>query len=380
MRTTTTTGQSPRRRKRASSDRVCASDARVETNRERKRRRDNARDLPHGSKPRSPGMEPSNQAGRTAPGLQSYRFESNRAFPTSVTHTRRARPSISPRRVGFRVIAIARKNERCEETDARARVPSATENLSRATYLFLGAAHDLLRRRSLSRRRRLLRRGLLDRRLRRRSLRLEHDDRRESSWCAAPHLRGRVRPSVRLERPVRSIDGISRSVPMEYRWNAPIEVSVPIERPDRTPRSRSRSRSRPGPRSGGSVTHTTTSRDSSIDLDRGIPSGRSIWIGVIVRSFVRTDRGIPSIDRSISMAFVWITSTSRDSRQKNETDRRDPLRTTERASERRAGDARGRRESLGQSCRSCRSFVSFVSIVRVVRETRRGARGWLKCK
>jgi len=253
VRTTTTTGQSPRRIKRASSDRVCASDARVETNRERKRRRDNARDLPHGSKPRSPGMEPSNQAGRTAPGLQSYRFEKK----TARFQRQSPRETVdfpASRRVGFRVIAIARKNERCEEeTDARARVPSATENLSRATYLFLGAAHDLLRRRSLSRRRRLLRRGLLDRRLRRRSLRLEHDDRRESSWCAAHRTFAvaSVPPSVSIERPVRSIDGISRSVPMEYRWNAPIEVSVPIERPDRTPRSRSRSRSRPGPRSGG---------------------------------------------------------------------------------------------------------------------------------
>ena len=192
-----------------------------------------------------------------------------------------------------------------------------------------------------------------------------------------------VPPSVSIERPVRSIDGISRSVPMEYRWNAPIEVSVPIERPDRTPRSRSRSRSRPGPRSGGSVTHTTTSRDSSKDLDRGVQSGRSIWIGVIDRSFDRTDRGIPSIDRSISMAFVWITSTSRDSRKKMRPTGGTPsraFRTTERASERRAGDARGRRESSGRSRRSCRSFVSFVSIVRVARETRRGARGWLKCK
>ena len=282
------------------------------------------------------------------------------------------------------MIAIARKNERCEETDARARVPSATENLSRATYLFLGAAHDLLRRRSLSRRRRLLRRGLLDRRLRRRSLRLEHDDRRESSWCAAPHLRGRVRPSVRLDRTPRSID----------RWNIPIGTDgIPMERPDRgigtdrTPRSNApiqiQIEIETGAEIGGSVTHTTTSRDSSIDLDRGVQSGRSIWIGVIDRSFDRTDRGIPSIDRSISMAFVWITSTSRDSRKKMRPTGGTPsraFRTTVRASERRAGDARGRRESSGRSRRSCRSFVSFVSIVRVVRETRRGARGWLKCK
>ena len=249
MRTTTTAGQSPRRIKRASSDRVCASDARVETNRERKRR-DDARDLPHGSKPRSPGMEPSNQAGRTAPGLQSYRFESNRAFPTSVTHTRRARPSISPRRVGFRVIAIARKNERCEETDARARVPSATENLSRATYLFLGAAHDLLRRRSLSRRRRLLRRGLLDRRLRRRSLRLEHDDRRESSWCAAHRTFAvaSVPPSVSNAPFDRSME-----YPDRYRWNTDrtprsryrYRSNAPIERPDPDPdRDRDRGRDR----------------------------------------------------------------------------------------------------------------------------------------
>ena len=281
------------------------------------------------------------------------------------------------------MIAIARKNERCEETDARARVPSATENLSRATYLFLGAAHDLLRRRSLSRRRRLLRRGLLDRRLRRRSLRLEHDDRRESSWCAAHRTFAvaSVPPSVSNAPFDRSME-----YPDRYRWNTDgtprsryrYRSNAPIERPDPDPdRDRGRGRDR-----GVGDAHTT-SHDSSIDLDRGIPSGRSIWIGVIVRSFVRTDRGIPSIDRSISMAFVWITSTSRDSRKKMRPTGGTPsraFRTTERASERRAGDARGRRESSGRSRRSCRSFVSFVSIVRVVRETQRGARGWLKCK
>ena len=200
-----------------------------------------------------------------------------------------------------------------------------------------------------------------------------------------PHTApSRSRPSLRPSRTPRSID----------RWNIPIGTDgIPIERPDRgigtdrTPRSNApiqiQIEIEAGAEIGGSVTHTTTSRDSSIDLDRGIPSGRSIWIGVIVRSFVRTDRGIPSIDRSISMAFVWITSTSRDSRKKMRPTGGTPsraFRTTERASERRAGDARGRRESLGRSCRARRSFVSFVSIVRVVRETRRGARGWLKCK
>jgi len=179
------------------------------------------------------------------------------------------------------VIAIARKNERCEETDARARVPSATENLSRATYLFLGAAHDLLRRRSLSRRRRLLRRGLLDRRLRRRSLRLEHDDRRESSWCAAHRTaRGRVRPSVRLDRTPRSID----------RWNIPIGTDgIPMERPDRgigtdrTPRSNApiqiQIEIEAGAEIGGSVTRT-----------RRVVTRRSIWIGVFNRG-VRSGSG-----------------------------------------------------------------------------------------
>ena len=306
MRTTTTTGQSPRRRKRASSDRVCASDARVETNRERKRR-DDARDLPHGSKPRSPGMEPSNQAGRTAPGLQSYRFEKK----TARFQRQSPRETVdfpASRRVGFRVIAIARKNERCEETDARARVPSATENLSRATYLFLGAAHDLLRRRSLSRRRRLLRRGLLDRRLRRRSLRLEHDDRRESSWCAAPHLRGRVRPSLR---PSRSNAPFDRSMeyPDRYRWNTDgtprsryrYRSNAPIERPDPDPdRDRDRGRDR-----GVGDAHTTTSRDSSIDLDRGVQSV-SIYLDRGDRSIVRSYGSGYSIDRSIDIDGVRV--------------------------------------------------------------------------
>ena len=215
-------------------------------------------------------MEPSNQAGRTAPGLQSYRFEKkNRAFPTSVTARDRRFPRVASRRVPR---DSDRAKERTLRRRNRTRVPSATEHhLSRATYLFLGAAHDLLRRRSLSRRRRLLRRGLLDRRLRRRSLRLEHDDRRESSWCAAHRTaRGRVRPSVRLDRTPRSID----------RWNIPIGTDgIPMERPDRgigtdrTPRSRSRSRSEIG----GSVTRAR----------RRVVTRRSIWI----RAF---DRGVRS--------------------------------------------------------------------------------------
>ena len=238
------------------------------------------RDLPHGSKPRSPGMEPSNQAGRTAPGLQSYRFEKK----TARFQRQSPRETVdfpASRRVGFRVIAIARKNERCEETDARARVPSATENLSRATYLFLGAAHDLLRRRSLSRRRRLLRRGLLDRRLRRRSLRLEHDDRRESSWCAAHRTFAVVASSLRPSRTRRSID----------RWNIPIGTDgIPMERPDRgigtdrTPRSNApiqiQIEIETGAEIGGSVTHT----------QRRVVTRRSIWIGAFNRG-VRSGSG-----------------------------------------------------------------------------------------
>ena len=190
--------------------------------------------------------------------------------------------------------------------------------------------------------------------------------------CRAPHRRivASVPPSVSIERPVRSIDGIPRSVPMEYRWNAPIEVSIPIERPERSNAPiQIQIEIETGADIGGSVTHTTTSHDSSIDLDRGVQSGRSIWIGVIVRSFVRTDRGIPSIDRSISMAFVWITSTSRDSRKKMRPTGGTPsraFRTTVRASGgRRERSTRelgsvGRVVRVVRSCRSCRSYVSFV--------------------
>ena len=184
-----------------------------------------------------------------------------------------------------------------------------------------------------------------------------------------PHTApSRSRPSLRPSRTPRSID----------RWNIPIGTDgIPIERPDRgigtdrTPRSNApiqiQIEIEAGAEIGGSVTRTTTSRDSSIDLDRGVQSGRSIWIGVIVRSFVRTDRGIPSIDRSISMAFVWITSTSRDSRKKMRPTGGTPFeRPSERASvgrETREVDARarvGRVVRVVRSCRSCRSYVSLV--------------------
>ena len=112
---TTTTGQSPRRIKRASSDRVCASDARKSR---RIAKENETRNLPHGSKPRSPGMEPSNQAGRTAPGLQSYRFEKKTARFQRQSHTHTARDRRFPRVASRRV---PRDSDRAKERTLRRR-------------------------------------------------------------------------------------------------------------------------------------------------------------------------------------------------------------------------------------------------------------------
>jgi hypothetical protein len=192
------------------------------------------RDLPHGSKPRSPGMEPSNQAGRTAPGLQSYRFEKKTARFQRQSHTHTARDRRFPRVASRRV---PRDSDRAKERTLRRRNRRANRRIYRARLtsssvrrtIFFGAAAFLagvaffgavfLTAVFVA--------GAFVLNM------MIVESRRGVPHTAPSRSRPSLRPS-RSNAPSRSIDGISRSVPMEYRSNAPIEISIPIERPDRS--------------------------------------------------------------------------------------------------------------------------------------------------